>query len=178
MRVCLIILVLAGSAFGQPIQYTYDKFKDYATYYSSRRPLKALAGQARPFLDVSITLDVPAATGKQCTVGRVDQFECSFWLVFRSKSRSLRFLRHRAVTILADGQRISLNEALHSSDVRRVGKSVFVVEWMKDLITMEQLRLLAKARTVEFQVGTVEGAADTMTIRAFKDMLALVEKNS
>ena len=88
-------------------------------------------------------------------------------LVIISDAGNWRFLRSRDVDLILDGsERMHLGEASHDGDVYVITR-VRVQERLVVPVTLEQLRRLGSASTVQMQVGGVQVALRPPSIEVF-----------
>ena len=176
-RLALLLIFLCSTAQAQTelppkgkykhdkkIESSYDKFKDQTTVsvkYLS--PLPALS---------PVRLDIVAAflyPGKTVTKPSI----VALW--FQSSSKNWQFLQQRQLLVIADGERIDLGEAervdskVNSSRAGRYSSGVSVSELVGKMVSLETFLKIAKAKSVEMRLGSVEFKLADDHLEALRD---------
>lgn len=176
----LILIAFSISAFGQtkpkmirvegpppkPVA-SYDKFNDRTTVESAELRPEITNDYAilLPRFSAQITL---VYAGQQM---RRDQDDAL--LVIRTASKDWMFLRNNDAIIIADNRKIYLGQASRSGRVFTGGVS----ESLGYRLNIADMTALAKASSVELQVGIVQAKVKDADLVVFKDILAAATKD-
>lgn len=97
-------------------------------------------------------------------------------MVLDSYSRNWKYLRTTELRlfVLADGERFSVDGRRHDSNVYSGSHSVSVSERLIFPLSMEQLKTISTAKSVEFQLSRDQFTLSERTVRGIRELLAYV----
>ncbi|HEX2881395.1 MAG TPA: hypothetical protein VHO25_17825 [Polyangiaceae bacterium] len=149
-----LLLLLAFPVYAQvKLKTKYDKFKDET---SISIPLQYVDMKSPGRLEASAYINYKAK-GEQVIIG----------LGFFSSSRSWRFLGSPELNAIIDGERVGFGKPVsRDSEVVRYG----VEESISYAITPDQLSKLARASTIEMQIGHVEFRLKDKFVEALRNL--------
>lgn len=93
-----------------------------------------------------------------------------FALWFQASAREWKFLKHRHLSVVADGERMGLGEGAYDGNLKRRGGTSESLGFLIPAVSFEKI---SKAQSVEIRVGQSELKLNDEHKEAFRDLYSL-----